>query len=43
MIIFKLEVNKHKKISVIFLIILFGVMLVFLAESCQVDQLMQSA
>ena len=35
-------VNKHKKISVMFIIMLVGVMLIFLAESCH-DQMMQSA
>jgi len=36
-------VNKYEKISVMFIIILVGVMMVFLAESCLVDQKMQSA
>jgi len=36
-------VNKHENISVMFIIILVGVMLVFLAESCLVDQMMHRA
>jgi hypothetical protein len=36
-------VNKHENISVMFIIIYVGVMLVFLAESCQGDQMLNSA